>query len=207
MWAPLKSSASPLSIGVRVAATGDDGERRSTASSALSAMSSGSAMLNNNRSNNTKRMKLNNHSNHSFNISTPNRPQKSEGASMLLGMAAFLENQSTPSSGTGGGAKGLSSSSSSSEMNKNVTPKINIHTKSGAKMLADAEFLVSTLITTFNIVSQFVGASSACDEKEILSFLLTCFDVCVFFWFVVFFCSFFCSGVVGWSRYDVLYYE
>ena len=167
MWAPLKSSASPLSIGVRVAATGDDGERRSTASSALSAMSSGSAMLNNNRSNNTKRMKLNNHtnhSNHSFNISTPNRPQKSEGASMLLGMAAFLENQSTPSSATGGGAKGLSSSSSSSEMNKNVTPKINIHTKSGAKMLADAEFLVSTLITTFNIVSQFVGASSACDE-------------------------------------------
>ena len=176
MWAPLKSSASPLSIGVRVAATGDDGERRSTASSALSAMSSGSAMLNNNRSNNTKRMKLNNHSNHtnhsnhSFNISTPNRPQKSEGASMLLGMAAFLENQSTPSSGTGGGAKGLSSSSSSSEMNKNVTPKINIHTKSGAKMLADAEFLVSTFYTTFNIVLQFVGASSACDE--ILFFFL-----------------------------------
>ena len=76
--------------------------------------------------------------------STPVRPQKGEGAAMLLGMAAFLAGQAQDDDGEknggvvvegkegGGGNSGNSGSGGS-------LPQ----TTSGAKMLADAEFLVS----------------------------------------------------------------
>jgi hypothetical protein len=62
--------------------------------------------------------------------STPVRPQKSEGASMLLGMAAILANQNNATVAT-------------SAVPADIRSGVNVATKSGAKMLADAQFLVS----------------------------------------------------------------
>ena len=88
--------------------------------------------------------------------STPVRPQKSEGASMLLGMAAFLDN-----SASGIVVDGETDDVNADDVNDEDTveieqivkpspPPVNVNTKSGAKMLADAEFLVSFGVPVVN---------------------------------------------------------
>ena len=70
--------------------------------------------------------------------STPVRPQKGEGAAMLLGMAALLAGQAQEDGKQNGGVVEGSEDGGNSGRGESLP-----HTTSGAKMLADAEFLVS----------------------------------------------------------------
>ena len=70
--------------------------------------------------------------------STPVRPQKGEGAAMLLGMAAFLAGQAQDDDGEKNGGVVVEGKEGGGGSGGSLP-----QTTSGAKMLADAEFLVS----------------------------------------------------------------